>query len=66
MSRGFFTLDPTPILSGDAEFRIHPVDARELRERYQFCWPDNAPRDVFRGVRLVEDVDAPRLPRKEL
>ena len=59
-------IDTTQILSGEREFRIHPADARELREAMRFCWPDNAPRDFFYGVRLIEDVEAPRLPRKPL
>ena len=49
-----------------AEFRIHPADLREVRELFRFVWPDNAPREVFKGVRLIADVSAPMLPRVPL
>lgn len=49
-----------------ADLRIHPADLRELQECHRFCWPGNAPRDCWRGTRLVADVGAERLPRKAL
>ena len=47
-------------------FRIHPDDVRELRTAYLYCWPGNAPADVFMGVSLVQDAAAERLPRRRL
>jgi hypothetical protein len=52
-------------IAGEA-LRIHPADLRELQTIYRFCWPGNAPRDEFRGTRLVADVEAPMLPRRTL
>jgi hypothetical protein len=52
-------------IAGEA-LRIHPEDLRELREAYRFCWPKNAPRDEFKGTRLVADIEAPMLPRRPL
>jgi hypothetical protein len=59
-------LNPAPIVltpSDDRTFRIHPLDLDELHVIREFCWPDNAPRDVFCGAKLIEDASAPRLPR---
>lgn len=44
--------------AGELACRIHPLDLAELRASREFCWPDNAPRDVFCGVKLIEDADA--------
>lgn len=62
-------LDTAPITIKSIDnpvHRIHPDDLREIKAAFEFCWPDNAPRDVFHGVQLVEDVEAARLPRKAL
>lgn len=48
------------------ELRIHPDDYRELMTTFRYCWPGNAPRDTFHGVRLIQDVTAERLPRVAL
>jgi hypothetical protein len=59
-------LDTDLVVSGGPEYRIHPKDLRELRESRRFCWPNNAPSDVFYGVKLIADDSAERLPRKAL
>jgi hypothetical protein len=52
-------------IKGD-EMQIHPTDLLELWDSYCFCWPDNAPRNTFKGTRLIADVEAPILSRKAL
>ena len=58
------SIDESAIV-GEA-LHTHPADMRELQERYRFCWPKNAPRDEFKGTRLVADIEAPMLPRRLL
>lgn len=55
------TLD-TSAITGPA-IRIHPDDLRELLDAYRFCWPENGRRDVWKGTRLLADVEAALLPR---
>jgi hypothetical protein len=46
--------------------RIHPEDVTELRGAWRYCWPGNDRPDRWDGVKLIEDDQAPRLPRKPL
>lgn len=58
------TLD-TAAIAG-AELRIHPDDYLELLCTRGFTWPGNSSRDLWNDTRLVEDADAPKMPRRPL
>jgi hypothetical protein len=55
----------TAAIEGDV-LHIHPEDLDELHDLYRFCWPNNAPADVWKSTTLIVDPAAPRLPLKPL
>lgn len=57
-------LDTTAITG--AEMRLHHDDYIELICSHCWTWPGNTARNVWMGTVLIEDADAPRLPRVPL